>query len=139
SIRRCNRVYEQRLFIRVHLPGLGKRGMQREEGAELRPRGEVLREIAAQPRISRVSGRRDDMQPVRRAALDNEDKAAVGRCPSECHLWECKASERSGGASCGNEGPAGQHGHLLTNSGLTSSSARPSAGLSALAIDVRVV
>src|SRR6476661_2880128 len=113
--------------------------MQCEEGAELRALCEVLGEVAAQARIGRIAGWSDDVQPVGGAALDDEDEPAVGRGFGERHAGEAERREANGGASGGNERPAREHLHLLTNSGLTSSSASPSAGLSARAMAVRVL
>ena len=130
---------EQSLAVPVHLGRLGERRVQREKGSELRSGGEVLSEIAAQPGVGRVACGRDDVQPISRAALDDEDEAAIGRGAGERHVGKAERRERAGGASGGNERPAREHLHLLTNSGLTSSKASPSAGLSARAMAVRVL
>src|SRR5204863_2571714 len=129
---------EQSLLVGEHLGSLGQRRVQGEEGPEPGPGGEVLCEVAAQSRVGRVARRSDDIEAVGRAALDDEDEAARRISAGEGHAREAERRECAGGAACGNEGAAGNHPHLLTNSGLTSSKASPSAGLSARAIAVRV-
>ena len=62
------------------------------------------------------------------------DRYSLGRTPSSAS----RASRARGAPPGGKKEPACEHVHLLTNSGLTSSKASPSAGLSARAMAVRV-
>src|SRR6185369_16308230 len=129
---------EQGLLRSVELRGLGERWVKREEASKLRPAAQILGEGAAHTLERRITRRRNDRQPIGGAALDDEDEAPRGVRAGNGHARQSKRRKPGGRTSGGEEEAAREHAHLLTNSGLTSSNARPSAGLSARAIAVLV-
>src|SRR4051812_19384947 len=131
-------MHEQRLSCGIELRGICERRVEREEAAELGPARQVLRKRAAHSGKGRSAGRSDDSKTVSSAALDDEDEPARRRRLGESHARQRECRKRRGGAARGQEIPPAEHPYLLTNSGLTRSKARPSAGLSARAIAVRV-
>src|SRR5690242_7469368 len=111
--------------------------MKREEAVELRATAEVD-EVAADAGECRIARRSRYRQPVGRATLDDEDEPTLRIRSRERHARKAEACETCGRSTGSKKEPARQHDHLLTNSGLTSTRASPSAGLSARAIAVRV-
>jgi hypothetical protein len=79
-------MHEQRLTRRVHLRGLGKRGMQRKGAVQFGRRRRIDCERTAQALIGRFGIRHHDVQTIGRAALDHENEAAVGLDAREGHV-----------------------------------------------------
>src|SRR6476469_10628654 len=138
AVLRCRCVNEQRLPLGVHPPNLGEGWMKCEEGAELCPCCRILGEIAADGSKAWVPCRSDYRKSVGRPSLYDEYEPTLGDGLGQGQAGRSQARKGRNRGSGDNEGPAREHGHLLTNSGLTSRSASPSAGLSARAMAVRV-
>src|SRR5262245_38841508 len=102
--------------------------MESKEVAELSPTPQILFERAAHALERRIAGRSHGRQAVGRAALDDEDEALRRVRVCEGHARQAEAG--NGRGPSGQKEAAGEHPHLLTNSGLTNSKARPSVGLS---------
>src|SRR5438309_1022210 len=137
AVGRCDRVHKERLPLRIHLRRFGECRVKREETVELGTARQVWCEIAAQPGVSRVGGGSHNVEPICGAPLDDEDEPALAGGTGKRHLRQAKQREPACGTCRREKRSAREHIHLLTNSGLTSRSASPSAGLSARAIAVR--